>query len=192
MSRGKRYRLVDPEYTDIICPWVRGGLLGDDPARVTWKSPAPLRRAVYRLARYFQREFRYDFVQYGYEGREDDPDAVAFLWPHVEAVPGDDRFSFPVVGACCFRWRDWSDAPASWAFQWAWLHPYFRRRGLLSGAWPAFRAEFGGFVVEPPLSDAMAAFLRKAGECASCAGPWAGGGPWCPRCRKPGPGAGEK
>jgi hypothetical protein len=104
----------------------------------------------------------YDFVQYGYGGRDNDREHVAFLWtdPH-----GTRQWAIgpqvPAVGACCFRWREWTNAPHSWALQWAWLHPDFRRRGLLTAAWPAFRTEFGDFHVERPLSEAMQAFLRK-------------------------------
>jgi hypothetical protein len=113
---------------------------------------------VWRCAQQFRREFDYDFVQYGYRGRDDDLDHVAFVWPHPGTCP------VLVVGACCFRWREWTNAPHGWALQWAWLHPDFRRRGLLSAAWPAFRTEFGDFHVERPLSEAMQAFLLKLTE----------------------------
>jgi hypothetical protein len=103
-------------------------------------------------------------VQYGYEGREENPGDVAFLWPHQEAADSGDEFLVPMVGACCFRWREWQDAPDGWALQWAWFHPWHRRRGLLSRSWPAFRQEFGAFLVEPPLSEAMAVFLAARGE----------------------------
>jgi hypothetical protein len=59
------------------------------------------------------------------------------------------------MGACCFRVRE-----AGWALQWIWLHPYFRDHGYLTAAWDAFRALFGGLYVEPPLSSAMAGFLK--------------------------------
>ncbi len=45
--------------------------------------------------------------------------------------------------------------------QWIWFHPYFRRQGLLTEAWPKFKEEFGNFCCEPPLSDAMETFLSK-------------------------------
>jgi hypothetical protein len=48
-----------------------------------------------------------------------------------------------------------------WALGWAWFHPYARRRGYLSQAWPYFRKRFGGFILEPPLSEAMEAFVAK-------------------------------
>ena len=50
---------------------------------------------------------------------------------------------------------------AHWGLAWVWFHPYERRRRHLSRAWPYFRARFGDFEVERPLSLAMAAFLRK-------------------------------
>jgi hypothetical protein len=62
---------------------------------------------------------------------------------------------FPCVGACCFRkWKDWT-------MQFAWLHPYFRRRQLLTAAWPQFEQEFGRFKLEPPLSPEMESGCAK-------------------------------
>ena len=68
-----------------------------------------------------------------------------------------------VVGACCFREREWIDAKA-WALQWVWLHPYARRQGVLASAWPHFRRRYGDFHVEGPLSPAMKGFLARMGE----------------------------
>ncbi len=45
--------------------------------------------------------------------------------------------------------------------QWVWLHPYMRRKGCLTRAWPIFAERFGQFDCEPPLSDAMQTFLEK-------------------------------
>lgn len=126
-----------------------GGLIEVSP-----RSPLRLRRCVETFARYFRREFRYDFVQYSAL----EPGAAnerAYLWMSRNAYP---PFFF---GAASFRWRAWKDAAPGFALQWVWLHPYERRRGYLTRAWPAFRAQFGDFHCERPLSPAMAAFLRK-------------------------------
>lgn len=120
---------------------------------VTLESPLAYRRAVYKMASFFRREFGYDFVQYGHEGEEDDPKARAFLW-----FDFDSDF---VIGSCCFRWREWIDHPASWALQWIWFHPYCRGHGLLTKAWPVFKNHFGEFAVEPPLSSGMRGFLKS-------------------------------
>ena len=145
---------IRPEAVNIVAPLIRGSRM---PAvqRVTTDSPRAHRRAVYRLADCCRREMRYG-LQYGYDGDEDDPDHVAFLWVHPEAVGMSWAFRVPCVGATCFRLRD-----EGWALQWVWVHPFFRRRGLLSGAWPAFVREFGAFAVEGPLSAAMRGFVAK-------------------------------
>jgi hypothetical protein len=65
-------RAIEPEATDIICPLISGNHLFN-PIKVTAKSPKTYRKAVYRIAQFFRREFKYDFVQYGYEGEEDRP-----------------------------------------------------------------------------------------------------------------------
>lgn len=117
-------------------------------------SPRPHRRAVWRFAQFFKREGGYDFVQYGDDGDEDDPNHAAYLWlpPEIDC-PG---WRVHCIGATCFRQRDYG-----MAMQWVWLHPYYRRQGLLSKAWPEFLREHGAFDVEPPYSSAMMAFLQK-------------------------------
>lgn len=150
---------IRPETINIVAPLIRGRHL---PAvlRVTIRSPRAHRRAVYRLAAYFLQEMRFGVLQYGYDGDEDDPDHVAFLWVHPEVVGMSWEFRAPCVGAACFRQRE----ECGPALQWAWMHPYFRRQGLLSEAWPTFVREFGDFAVEGPVSTAMKAFLAQCGH----------------------------
>jgi hypothetical protein len=146
---------IQPEAVNIIAPLIWGSHLRAV-ERVTVRSSRARRRAVYRLADCCRREMGYA-LQYGYEGEEDDEDHVAFLWVHPEAVGMGWEFRVPCVGACCFRLRE----EVGMALQWVWLHPYFRRQGLLSEEWPEFVREFGDFAVEGPVSEAMRAFLAK-------------------------------
>jgi hypothetical protein len=132
-------------------------------AVVTPLSCPVLRRAVECIAYYFRRELGYDFLQYCSLEMKDDGHR-AYLW----ADPGtlNDEFKMTVIGACCFRWRKWRDAPPdfpseSYGLQWIWLHPYQRRKGVLANSWPYFLARFDPFVPEGPHSPAMEAFLRK-------------------------------
>ena len=119
---------------------------------VNCRSSLNRRKAVYQIATYFRREFRYDFLQYG--EAEDDPTHCAFLWLPMEQMSG---WFCHVIGACCFRQRD-----TGMSLQWIWLHPYYRRQGLLSYQWPRFQEKFGkDFLVEGPVSYAMEQFLRK-------------------------------
>jgi hypothetical protein len=121
-------------------------------------APISARRAVYACARYFRREFGYDFLQYS--DREADWETCdttrAFLWTDIS------QFGLRIWGACCFRWRDWRNSQPLWALQWIWMHPYVRHRGLLRQAWPYFLRRFGWFDVEPPYSPAVRGFLAKA------------------------------
>ena len=109
------------------------------------------RRCLEAVATYFRREFHYDFVQYS--ATETDVRALGFVW----VSPGGGW----VTGGACFRWREYLDSTPAYAMQWIWLHPYVRRSGLLSRAWPFFRARCGPFTCEPPLSPAMDGFLNK-------------------------------
>lgn len=150
---------IRPEILDIKAPLINGTTQGN-PIRVTVASPKQQRRAVFKIAQYFRREFHYDFPQYGYDGDETDPKHVAFLWVHPEAAFSPD-FRVPCIGATCFRWREYIDHTPEWAMQWIWIHPFFRRQGLLKMAWPEFASEFKGFRCEPPISDAMQFFLSS-------------------------------
>lgn len=121
-------------------------------------SAVPIRRAVATLARYFRREFEYDFVQYQ-EQNEDGPDkCIAWLFVDRRGMEGD-----VAVGACCFRWREWTDRAPCWALQWIWFHPFARGKGTLSQAWPYFVRRFAPFIVEGPFSRAMEGFMVALG-----------------------------
>jgi hypothetical protein len=163
-----RWRSIRPECTDLVMPLVPGELLTGRPTRVTAAAPRALCAALDRLGWLFQCELGYTEPWHPGDGRRryagahpppPGPGDVAFLWPHPEAQVGSSLYREPVIGACGFKWGGWEDEPPVRCLDWIWLHPYFRRRGLLRAAWPGFRAEFGDFHCEPPLSDAMRAFL---------------------------------
>jgi hypothetical protein len=133
-----------------------------EPLAVTPKSPLKLRREVERFATYFRREFHYDFQQFEATEKPEKPYA-AYLF-----INKPNYFPRVWAGACCFRWRDFKDAEARWGMQWMWLHPYFRAKGILSGAWDKFHEVHGNFLCEGPFSPAMEAFLRRRGKCLLC------------------------
>jgi len=119
-------------------------------AVVTAKSKMPLREAADNCATFFLTEQGYmrQFDRY------DKGTYLAYIW----GEPAEGRVA--VYGACCFRLREYKTG-SNYAMQWIWLHPYARRKGHLSAAWPYFRKRFGAFLVEPPYSDGMEAFLAK-------------------------------
>jgi hypothetical protein len=137
---------MDPVALDVITP----------------RSSKSGRMATYVLAMYFRREFQWDFVQYHHDNHGNERDRV-FLWTQEPL-----RHDKVAVGAICFRWRDYEDAPHGLALAWVWIHPYLRRKGILSAYWPFFREVYGNFYVERPISTAMADFLIKMGECRRC------------------------
>lgn len=116
-------------------------------------------KQVERFAYYFRREFGYDFVQF--EASED------LSWTGTPLPNEGHPYLFTTegrhVGAACFRWRTYTNIAPAWWLAWIWLHPYARRRGRLTKAWPTFIADHPGFFVEPPLSPAMQAFLATQG-----------------------------
>lgn len=117
-------------------------------------SPVRLRREVERLAVYFRRELHYDFTQFAYN--ETNANYTAYLFA--------SRFSIPPVwaGACCFRPRYYDDVGRDIpSLDWIWMHPFFRREGLLRTQWNTLRQNHGDFFVGRPLSDGMRAFLRS-------------------------------
>lgn len=128
-------------------------LMGTTLMEVNVASPRGLRRAVYDLGKQFRREFGYDWVGYGFEGHEEDPDHRAYLWTAHDPTT-DSAFAY---GACCFR------RCPEWTMKWIWLHPYERHNGHLQRAWSLFEERMPGFRLEPPLSSGMERFLLKRG-----------------------------
>jgi hypothetical protein len=118
-------------------------------ALVTSKSRMPLREAAENCNTFLIREHGYkrQFDRY-----DDDQKYLAYVW----GEPAEGRVA--IYGGCCFRFREY-EKESAYDMQWIWLHPYARRRGHLSAAWPYFRKRFGAFLVEPPYSDGMKLFL---------------------------------
>ena len=144
---------------DIKAPLITSDEPIINPLRITIDSPKTYRKAVYRLALYFKREFHYDFEQFAVD--DEDRTHIAFLWIHPEAIELSCDYRVPCIGATCFRYREPRNRPSTWGMQWVWFHPYFRRQGLLRSAWSNFKEEFGDFRCAPPLSDSMTKFLEK-------------------------------
>lgn len=117
---------------------------------VDQRAPDWIRREIYWRAKVFQREFRYDTVQWEIEGRYD-PDAVGYVFRDQD---------FRIVGACCFRPIE-SGSPHI-RLDWIWLAPSARRTGLISREWASFRDRFGVFSIGGPVSDALGRFLMKS------------------------------
>ena len=128
-------------------------------AILTDRSPLILRRAAEEFARYLKRQFHYDFLQYS----ANNPCGVVFLWSD-----GQRDSLRRAVGAAHFVSRERSSGDAVWWLSWVWFHPFARRRGYLKDIWPYFRARFGRFCVDAPLSKEMEAFLATQ----NCADWW--------------------
>ena len=144
-SREDYYTLSLPPCKSVAPP---------SPEPVTVESPRPIREYVEQFARYFLGERGKGNLQF--EAAET---LQSLGYVKYEAHLFNDGYRY--IGACCFRWREWENAPASWSLDWAWFHPYFRSRGHLTRAWPSFTAGYGDFHLARPLSHAMEAFLAK-------------------------------
>lgn len=122
----------------------------DGICEVTRRTPR-LVSIVATFDRYLQREMHYDFPMFDAEG--DGYTAYLFSYGGVW------------VGACCFR--DTKHAgiatPVPWLAEWVWIHPFCRRRGLLTKAWTQFEQQHGEFLILAPISPAMRRFLQKKG-----------------------------
>lgn len=163
-------KLIRSEALDIKAPRIRfsGGYFDftHNVFPVAFDTDKKFKKAVYTIALYFRREFHFDFV--GYDEDEKDPNRRAYLF-----FPDDARFlsrhygevfiEIPAIGAACFRYLDeYEEIEPGWAMQWIWIHPFYRRRGLLDGAWKQFLKDMDGpFYCEGPLSEGMKKFLQK-------------------------------
>jgi hypothetical protein len=130
------------------------------------RSGSQALNAVEEIATYSRRELDYGFVPF--EAGEldlgmDEPSTgkAPQPWAWVIGNPRDDSTWCPTVGACCFRWREWKNAPHGWTLTWCWLHPYFRRIRILRDSWRHLENRYGEtFRVKEP-STAMIGFLKK-------------------------------
>lgn len=129
-------------------------MVGISAEEVSYKSPLWKYKEMYNRALAFKREFHYDFIQWN-KGGSEDKDAHGFL------LTGE---SGEIVGACAFRNRLQEDNSFRWGLQWIWICPNERGKGHLTKRWSMFRERFGDFLVEPPVSDGMKAFLEKQGD----------------------------
>ncbi len=114
-----------------------------------------VRNAVEVIAYYFRREFDYDFPGYEAYGDNNRRDRIFVLT--------QGSYERVVVGVIVFRWREYTNAPHQLVLSWLWIHPFLRRKGILTSYWPIFRKLYGKFRIEQPLSKAMRAFLQKMG-----------------------------
>jgi hypothetical protein len=125
--------------------------------RIDETSPRWLHRIVYRCAVAPKRDEGYDFPQW----REDGPprasrggrerDLHALLLVEDGIIP---------VGAVSFSRIDWKDSAPGWHMNFAWAADDWRRKGVMSRRWLGWRSTYGDFTLDPPLSDAMRAFVE--------------------------------
>ena len=132
----------------------RGARLKTTLYPITQKTPLLAREATAIIGYYFRREFRYDFPPYEAHDHGDARGCI-FLITQQE---GD---TLDAVGAIGFRWREYTNAPEQLVLAWVWIHPFFRRQGILTAHWDMLKRLYGNFKVEPPLSKAMDAFLKR-------------------------------
>ena len=133
---------------------------GDGPTLVTYQSPYHHRFAVEQCARHFRREMHYDFCQFNAMRKPGDKKFIEYEAYLFHRTKDQLLFEFSptkavISGACCFY------KESSWYLDWVWFHPYFRRVGFLSQAWPYFISRYGNFKVTKPLSSHMESFIAK-------------------------------
>lgn len=117
-------------------------------------DPFYYRKYVERFAYYFKRELGYDFCQYVAKfDKNNNHNCIPYLI--TDGVHN-------VIGGCCFRIRYAKNNTNPIPFlDWIWLHPYYRRCGILTHLWPYFKRAYGDdFRLEYPLSDGMKKFLE--------------------------------
>ncbi len=117
---------------------------------ITSRSHLIYRKGVENVAAWFRREMQFDFLQYHPDERDRDNDRV---YAYIERGL--------ILGAAVFRLREDKGERPILSLAWVNMHPYTRRRGVLSQVWPMFRAMYGDFPIEGPLSPAMQQFILK-------------------------------
>lgn len=89
-------------------------------------SNKDLRNKLEDFARYFKKEFKYDFIQYEADTLYDDNKYSGFLFVEIarDKMVEDKPVPCRLCGGGCFRWRDWRDHESCWMLDWIWLHPF--------------------------------------------------------------------
>jgi hypothetical protein len=91
------------ERINLVMPVITWPEQGQNPTAVTMESPKSHRRAVWKIAQFFRREFHYDFVQYGANGADHDPCCTAYRWGPPDCIfPSSQRWRVHCIGAACF------------------------------------------------------------------------------------------
>jgi hypothetical protein len=128
------------------------------------------RKAIDVAFRYFCREFRNQVVPYDRKALTGPDQHRAYLWVDKhEYVWHHHKKVYPVIGACCFHLREYKGflppgVPARcYILDWAWFHPYERRRGHFSKASPYFLARFQRLIADDPTSLETDALLKANG-----------------------------
>lgn len=127
------------------------------------------RKAVEKIATFFQREMEYDFIQYDASepsGGTHEPyiPTIAYLFtnPDLLHYTKNRKSKILTIGGCCFRKRDHENiSDLIWELDWIWLHPYERNKGVLVKYWKHFLREFKIFFPSQPISKSMEKFLTK-------------------------------
>jgi hypothetical protein len=154
---------TEPEYYTIDAPSFRNPAkkfrVGNLPAMMEhWRIPSSIehksRLAIERIGYFIKRERDYDFPPYDGSRVEDG------VFAHLFAVPYT-HISSRAVGAAVFSADEPGCKDSGYCLEWVWIHPYFRRDGILTRAWEVFRRQYGDFSVAAPYSPSMLAFLKK-------------------------------
>ncbi len=109
------------------------------------KSPAWVRRPIVQLRRYLAAECGYGFSW--------DTSDEGWKNTQIRTFSDNDQHHW-LIGYAAF---DTEDTPYLSS---VWIHPFYRNRGILKGAWKELVARFGDFDVDLP-NKAMLAFLES-------------------------------
>lgn len=142
----------------VHCPSLLGLGVGSAGALLVENgSPLWKHEHMYRCARAFKHEMRFDYVPW--------PD------PHFEKIElsnpvregqliGDSEGR--VFGAGCFELcGPIDDGEKFWKLKWVWVAPSERRNGRLRDRWSDWVSRYGEILPEHPISNAMKGFLRQ-------------------------------
>jgi len=155
-NNGTAHRAFHRQHVPVPEPRLDGYPPGD--IRVDRKSPPWLHQMVYQRARYLQQQEHYDFVQWNEVRGIADSEYTKNV--HALLLVEEPQL---VVGTASFSWILWKDHAPGWRLNFIWIAGTWRRKGVLSKRWPAWRTTYGAFSVEPPWSKYMRAFLCKMG-----------------------------
>lgn len=122
---------------------------------ITASSPQWQRKAVVQMTRYLSLEtgYRQDSEEHIETWKKNKTEVFSIT---KNLLCKDEQERNALIGIITFH--KFSDIPVLYH---CYIHPFYRRKGIMAKSWETVKVKFPQFEVEPPISPAMTRFMQK-------------------------------